>query len=324
MATTTSTTTTALPDYSAGYTTDMLAKGAALTNGDAYQAYTGPRVAGLDPMQTASNQSLSGLNAGNAITQGNALTTQGANYTPNTAKFGLADAQHYMDPYQQSVTDIAKREATRNSQIQGTYDDSKAASAGAFGGSRQAIMDAERNRNLQTNLSDLDAKGLSAAYANAQSQFNADQTRQQQDAQYGSQAALKGGAQMQDQGAKTYGLQQLAGSQQQGIDQRNMDVGYQNFLNEQQHPYQQLSYMKDLLSGYGTTGTVNKTENAADPASTNSWITDVSGLLSGGKDVWDTVSSWFAEGGAVRPQQAPQLASGLGHGRVAQLYGSLK
>ena len=322
MATSTSTTTTALPDYSAGYTTDLLAKGSALTNGDAYQAYTGPRVAGLDPMQTAANQSLSGLNAGNAISQGNSLTMQGANYTPNTATFDSAAAAKYMDPYQQGVTDIAKREATRNSQIQGTYDDSKAASAGAFGGSRQAIMDAERNRNLQTNLSDLDAKGLSAAYANSQAQFNADQTRKQQDAQYGSQAALKGGAQMQDEGAKTYGLQQLAGAQEQGLDQKNIDVGYQNFLNEQQHPYQQLSYMKDLLSGYGTTGTVSKTDNTQDP-NNNNWLTDTGNLLTGGKSVWDTVSSWFAEGGMVRPQQ-PQTVSGIGHGRVAQLYGSLK
>lgn len=321
MATTTSTTTTALPDYSAPYVTDMLAKGSALTNGDQYQAYTGPRVAGLNATQTGANQSLSGLNAGNAITQGNNLTMQGANYTPNTATFDSAAAQKYMDPYQQNVTDIAKREAMRNSNIQGTYDDSKAASAGAFGGSRQAIMDAERERNLQMNLSDLDAKGLSAAYANSQAQFNADQNRQQQDSQFSSQAALKGGAQMQDQGAKTYGLQQLAGAQEQGLDQKNMDVGYQNFLNEQQHPYQQLSYMKDLLTGYGTQGTVNKTENTADPVSQNNWITDAGNLLSGGKSVWDTVSSWFAEGGVV-PPSAPK--SGLGHGRVAQLYGSLK
>jgi hypothetical protein len=316
MATSTSTTTSSLPEFSAPYVTDLLAKGSALTNGEQYQPYTGPRVAGLNPLQTGANQSLSGLNAGNAISQGNSLTMQGANYTPNTGSFGDAEAQQYMNPYARNVTDIAKTEAARNSNIQGTYDDSKAAQAGAFGGSRHAIVDAERERNLNQNLSNLDQQGLAAAYANAQTQYNADQNRQQQDAQFGSQAALKGGAQMLDTGAKTYGLQQLAGAQEQGQEQKAMDVGYQNFLNEQQHPYQQLSYMKDLLSGYGTQGNLSKTENTADPVSQNNWLTDTGKLLSGGKDVWDTVSSWFAQGGPVK--------SGLGHGRVAQLYGGLK
>ena len=47
-------------------------------------------------------------------------------------------AQQYMNPYMQSVVDIQKREAERQSGIQGTQQQAGAAQAGAFGGSRDA------------------------------------------------------------------------------------------------------------------------------------------------------------------------------------------
>lgn len=77
------------------------------------------------------------------------------------------DIGSYMSPYMRQVMDIQKREAIRQSDIAGQADAARAAAAGAFGGSRQAILEAERERNLQQQLGDIEATGMQAAYADA-------------------------------------------------------------------------------------------------------------------------------------------------------------
>ena len=320
MAVTTSSSSQDLPEYLKPYVTDMLARGQALSNSPS-QTYGGQRVADMSGLQQQAAGAASGLDAGALFKQGNNLTAQGANYDPNTATFDKAAADQYMNPYTQSVTDITKREAVRNADMMGTADASRAAQAGAFGGSRHGIVDAERERNLQTNLSDIDSRGLSAAYTNAQSQFNADQNRQQQDRQYGSQAALKGGQDLTQSGGQAFGMQNLSGALQQGNQQQNLDVGYQNFLSQQQHPYDQLNFMKNLSGGYGG-GTTTSSYAAPDAPGRSGVqqfgdvISGAAGLASAGKDL-----GFWAKGGVVPPAEVRK--SGLGHGRVAQLYGSL-
>lgn len=87
------------------------------------------------------------------------------------------NAQDYMTPYMQGVVDIQQREAQRQADIAGTKQQAAATQAGAFGGSRDAIMRAEAARNLATQKGDIQATGLQAAYQQAQAQFNADQQR---------------------------------------------------------------------------------------------------------------------------------------------------
>jgi len=89
------------------------------------------------------------------------------------AKPGTADA--YMSPYIQGVIEKQQREAQRSADIAGTQRSAKAVGAGAFGGSRQAIENAEAARNLQTQMGDIQATGLQNAYQQAQAQFNAEQ-----------------------------------------------------------------------------------------------------------------------------------------------------
>ena len=84
-------------------------------------------------------------------------------------------AQSYMSPYMQNVVDIQQREAQRQADVAGTKRGAGFAQAGAFGGSRQAIENAEAARNLATQKGDIQAQGLQAAYQSAQGQFNAEQ-----------------------------------------------------------------------------------------------------------------------------------------------------
>jgi hypothetical protein len=325
---TTTVTNSGLGAAAAPYAQDMLAKSYALTVGDPYHAYTGQTVAGPTGLQQTAADSISGLNAGNLASQGTALTTQGANYDPSTQQFDGAAAAQYMNPYQQNVTDIANQEAARSSNIQGTYDSSKAAAAGAFGGSRQGIVDAERNRNLAMLQNNNTMQGQAAGYANAQQQFNADQTRQQQDRQFGSQAALSGGNALTNQGMQAFTQQQVSGAQQQAAAQGDLTQAKENFTGAVQHPYDQLNFMANQIKavpGSTTTQTsdASQIQNQAAIDAANSGVGQL-GALAGGigalGSLWGTGKSiasafGFNKGGAV--------ASGLPQARIAQLYGAM-
>jgi len=100
-----------------------------------------------------------------------------------------------MSPYMQNVVDIQKREAQRQSAIQGTQQQAQAVGAGAFGGSRDAIMRAERERNLSQQMGDIQAQGSQAAYSQAQQQFNAEQQARLAAQQANQQAGLTVGGQ---------------------------------------------------------------------------------------------------------------------------------
>lgn len=313
--TSTQTTNSTLPAYIQPYTSDLFARSQALTGSAPAPTYAGDRVAGLTAQQTGAGASVSGLDAGNQMRRGNQLIKQGANYTPGTESFGLEAAQQYMNPYQQGVTDIAKREATRDDQIAQTGRDSKAAQMGAFGGSRQGVIEAEAQRNLGTRLNDIQTQGLNTSWKQAQDQYNADSNRQQQDAQFGSQAAIKGGQALADNSKTTFGMQNQAGLLDQQTQQKVNDTGYQDWLNKQQHPYDQLTFMRNMISGFPGSTTTQTSQTS--PSS--NWASDLGGIGSviGGLG---SVFGW-AGGGEV---STPQPQSGLGHGRVAQLYASLK
>lgn len=88
-------------------------------------------------------------------------------------------AQQYMSPYQQSITDIAKREAASEAAMLNRQLSGQAAKAGAFGGSRFGVEQALLGKSLATNLSDIQTKGLESAYQAGLSQFNTEQAARQ-------------------------------------------------------------------------------------------------------------------------------------------------
>lgn len=142
--------------------------------------------------------------------------------TQSFAQPGSAD--QYMSPYMQNVVEMQKREAQRQSGIQGTQQQAQAAQAGAFGGGRDAIMRAERERNLSQQMGDIQAQGSQNAYQQAQQQFNAEQ-----------QARLQAGTANQQAGLTT-GSQNLAANL--GVQQLGTQTGTQtslaNLSNQQQ------------------------------------------------------------------------------------------
>jgi hypothetical protein len=89
--------------------------------------------------------------------------------------------QRYMNPYQSAVTDVQIQGAQRQADIAAQGRKAAAARAGAFGGARQAIENAEANRALASQMDAIRAQGQQAAYEKAV-----------QAMQYGSNLGLQG------------------------------------------------------------------------------------------------------------------------------------
>jgi hypothetical protein len=127
-----------------------------------------------------------------------------------TQAFTGENVNQYMSPYMQAVVDKQQREAIRQSGIAGTQLAGQATQAGAFGGSRYGLQEAERQRNLATQLGDIQATGSQAAFQNAQQQFNQQQQANLQAALANQQAGLTTG---QQNLAAQLGIQQLGAGQ---------------------------------------------------------------------------------------------------------------
>ena len=110
--------------------------------------------------------------------------------TPQT--FGAEQAQQYTNPFQQQVTDVALRKAREEATRQGNLANLAAAGRGTAGGTRQAVMDAMRNRDTSTQLSDIQMQGSMRGFENAQQQFERDQARRMGSARLGAQMAGTG------------------------------------------------------------------------------------------------------------------------------------
>ena len=282
MATTTTETQYGFSDVLKPYAETLLGQAAGLTDlsSNPYLQYQGERYAQFNPLQQQSFANIGSMAPAAQIEQATGLAQLaaqrglGTQYGPSQYQSqsftqpGAADK--YMSPYMQQVVDINKREAQRQADIAGTQRGAKAAGAGAFGGARQAIENAEAQRNLAMQMGDIQNKGTQDAYSQAMSQFNAEQQAAQQAAQlreqssqYGAGLGMQGGqlalgaaGQLGTLGGQYTGqmldinkLQNQYGGQQQQQVQNILGAQYQDFLNAQQRPYQQLGFMSDMIRG---------------------------------------------------------------------------
>jgi hypothetical protein len=213
------------------YVMDMLSRGWGLANLP-YTPFTGQRYADPTALQKGAFKGYEGL--------GPYQATQF-----NTGLGALGSVQDYMNPYMQSVVDAQAREARRQSNIAGQSEQAKFAQAGAFGGARDAIMRSERERNLQTQIGDIQAKGLQSAYDLALKQRLGESTLGLEAQRLGETANQFGA----NYGLRSLADQMAAGREERGIAQQPLDFGYQQFQESQKYPYQQATYMQSLLQG---------------------------------------------------------------------------
>lgn len=248
---------TSIPDYAKPYVERMLGKTEALTESP-YQTYGGERIAGFTPLQQSGFQNIANLQPAKQLgtaTQIGGLAglgglTAGERYAQQaTNPYAM---QAYMSPYTDLALEPQLREAARRSAMEGQAQQAQAVQRGAFGGSRSALIEAERQRNLGQLQSDIYGKGMQTAF---------EQARQAQ--QFGSTLGLQG-LQTAGQMAGTLGQlgqtqfgqqkdviqgQLSAGAQQRDLEQQRLTQAYQDFQAQRQHPYQQLAFISDMLRG---------------------------------------------------------------------------
>ena len=244
-----------LSNWAGPYVTEMLGKGQALAN-EGYNAYMGPLTAGSSDLQDQAFQGLGNLAGG--FTEG--MGTQG--FAPQD--FTGANVQQYMNPYLQQSLNPQLEEARRQAGITAAQNANQF--AGAYGGSAQALYNAEADRNLGQNLSAITGQGYADAYDRGLGQFNLAQDRQMtaQDKinQYG-----------------VSGLQSLAdlGGVQRGIESEGVMADRAQFDEERLFPYKQVQYMQSLLQDLPI---ASKSYSYAQPSALSETLSGAGGIKS--------------------------------------------
>ena len=239
-----------LSSWAAPYVTNMLGKGQALSNMP-FQGYGGPLTAGQSGLQNTAFQGLANLTMPTAAqTTYDPMSFTGAGYAAPTAAQAVAGEtgtytpasgdvmQQYMTPYLQGALQPQYDAANRQALISAQNLQSQYGKAGAYGGSRQGVAEAELQRGLLDRMSGITGAGYQQAFTQAQNQFNAEQQRQMQAAQ-----------QAQQFGLQALGAQGAGGVAQRGIEGEGVAADYAQFREERDYPQQQTLYQQQLLQG---------------------------------------------------------------------------
>ena len=253
----------AISAYAQPYVENLLGKAEALTS-TPYQPYPEQRTADFTNLQ---NQAFTGAgNLGITPQTGQATGLAGMSGIGGLGVAGQANPYGfqsqvggYMNPYLQYSLAPQLAEANRQYDISGTKQQSAATQAGAFGGSREAIMAAENERNRNMGLQSIVGQGYNTAFTNAQQQYNQNLQNQLAGLNTAGQAASTLGQLGQNQYAQQTGninLQNALGTQQQQQQQNVLSQQYQDYLAQKQNPYNQLSYMQGILTGLPMTSSI--------------------------------------------------------------------
>tara|TARA_R110001599_G_scaffold289204_1_gene492164 strand:- start:991 stop:1680 length:690 start_codon:yes stop_codon:yes gene_type:complete len=221
-----------------------------------------------------------------------------------------------MSPYQQNVTDVQKNRAVQDfNRMQGSRD-AKAVQAGAFGGSRAAVQQGIADEGLVDRLAAIQATGSQQAFDAATKQFGADrtammtaeqrraselgrvQTGTEASRQFGAGqgvAALQAGqglagdlTQYGELGRQTdiqdVQLLEGVGAAERAEEQQGLDLGYQNYLEQQGFTREQIGNMTGILGGMpiAATGTTSYQGTQTTPVQQPSAFSQIAGAgLSG-------------------------------------------
>lgn len=272
-------TTSQVPQYLSDYLYNLMS-GAYAAAQQPYQPYGGPRIAGFtEPQQQAFQATQAAVGAykpqltaaEQTAAQGAGLSTLGAAqpYFSQASQTLPSTIEQYMNPYQKNVIETMGTEAQRQLQekILPAIGD-QFTRAGQFGSSRQQEIAQRGVRDIASDLEANIGKQLAAGYTTAGTQAQADLQRmaslgqaagqlagteaQQKATLAGVQAGL--GQKEQALGLTGAAAQEAVGAQQQALNQRNLDLAYQDFMTQTQYPEQQLGFLSNIVRGLPSGG----------------------------------------------------------------------
>ena len=176
--------------------------------------------------------------------------------------FSMDSAQPYMDMYQRSV-DPAIAEIQKQTRQNLISDSSAAARAGAFGGSRQGLREAETMTEGSRLAGDARVQAGARGMEFASGRFD-----QERAARFEAEQARRGGYETQEAGRLratetlqgfaplAQGLNEQAasgmissGQAQRQLDQQALDMAYGDYVEQRNYPQQQLNFALGALQG---------------------------------------------------------------------------
>jgi hypothetical protein len=289
-----------LSSWAGPYVTQMLGRGAAASNLP-YTAYEGPLTAGPSALQTQAFQGLGALQTPSASSMAyNPMSFTGAAYTQPSAAALAGGAtptftpasnnvvQNYMTPYLQSVLDPQLAAARRQSEIQQQALQSQYGRAGAYGGSRQGVAEAELQRGLLDRMNTITGTGYQQAFTQAQNQFNTEEDRRRQAAEQASRL-----------GFDILDKQRTAGAEQRAIEQQGISADLAQFTEERDYPQRQIQFMQSLLDGLPLE---TQTYETYEP----SGLQSVAGTLSASNSILELLRKAGILGGGTTPTPTAQ------------------
>ena len=143
-----------------------------------------------------------------------------------------------MSPYLQGALDPQYAAAQRQAEIQAQKLQSQFGKAGAYGGSRQGVAEAELQRGLLDRMAGITGTGYQQAFEQAQNQFNEEARRQMEAQQLTNRYGFDVAKALQD-----------AGAGQRAIEQQGIGADIAQFEQERDYPYKQVQFMQSLLQG---------------------------------------------------------------------------
>jgi len=242
-----------LSNWAGDYVTGMLGEAEAISD-LGYQGYGGPLTAGSSDLQDSAFEGVANLAMPTDMGVGGYQTQGFTGASPDIAAYGAEGGagiaglentglppnliEQYMNPYLRSALDPQIADARRQSEIDRVNNASRMTKAGSFGGSRQAVLDAENQSALQRNIAGITGAGYRDAYDKATNQFNLEQDR-------GMTAQDK----INDYGLTTLGAYTDLGGIQRGIESEGILADKMQFEEERDYPYKDIQFKSSLLSG---------------------------------------------------------------------------
>jgi hypothetical protein len=244
-------------DYATQLGTPLAASGLAGTG----------RVAGLSEAEQKAGTELMGMTTPTQFATGTGAVNMGLGALGSMLSPELT--KMYMSPYEQNVIDVNKAEALRDAQKQLVGANLASARQGTYGGARNALMQSEAERNLQTKLGTIQATGMQNAYDAATKNMIAQ-------AQGFNQLGATSGQLGTEQSSAD--LNRLAseaayGGTQRAITQQGLDTRYQDLMTQLNYPKEQLAGMQGILTGVNTPSTTSTQTTTTPPPSFASQLT---------------------------------------------------
>lgn len=240
---------------------NVLAQAQALSQ-QPLQQYGGNMIAGFTPQQLAAFQEINQAQ-GSALPYINTASQYAgigaAPVFPNVMQYNSSNLQNFIDPYTQQVTGSLQNLFNTQNQEQQNQLVGNAISAGAWGGDRASVAQAQLARQQQLAQNPQLAQVLQQGFGQAQQTLSQQQQLQLQgmegDAWRAANAAYQfGGLGNQVQSSLLGGASSLlqAGGLGQQLAQEGLNIPYEQFTAQQAYPFQDLSWLSQISTGLGS------------------------------------------------------------------------